>query len=306
LSLCSTLDLYGEIYGELLMNDLPRISVVVATRNRAAYLERMLDRLFEDDYPDKEVIVVDGASTDGTVALLESYGEKITRWISEPDDGEYYAYNKAIAMTSGEIIKLMSDDDVLLPGVLQYAADYFRQHPDVVVLFGYSLIFDHRDGKEFLIQDTKQVAASGAITLRMLLVGTRLFNLSISAFIRADVLAEVGELDTELACGDVEMWARIASRGMKLAIADRHFVHYHITSDSGIERKRWQLAWDHWKVARRYGSTYEQVLVFGSRLLLPALLLPFQEAAHALGWHPLRMRAARRTRQVVTENQTNG
>ena len=281
------------------MKECPKISVILATHNRVQYLDKALTALFENDYPNMEVVVVDGASTDGTVELLESHKGKITRWVSEPDSGEYDAYNKALSMTTGEIIKPMSDDDILLPGIFEYAASYFLQHPDVAVLFGHTLVFDDRSNHGFLIQDTLQVVQSGPISMRRLLCDTKIFNLSVSAFISSRVLNQVGKFDTSLTCGDTEMWVRIASKGLRLAIADRHFVHYHINPVGGIERKRWRLAWDHWLIARRYGSVPEQVFVFSTRLLLPMLLLPLQKIAHALGWHPLRMRAVRKARKAT-------
>jgi glycosyltransferase involved in cell wall biosynthesis len=78
------------------MSQFPKVSVIVATMNRADYLKRMLDKLFEDDYPNKEVIIIDGASQDNTIEVIKSYGNKITKWVSEPDDGEYFALNKGI------------------------------------------------------------------------------------------------------------------------------------------------------------------------------------------------------------------
>jgi glycosyltransferase involved in cell wall biosynthesis len=99
------------------MSNLVKISVAVVTKNRAGSLKRLLDGVLREDYPNLEIVVVDGASTDGTVELLKSYGPAV-RWISEPDNGEYFAWNKAVAMATGEILKPICDDDLLRPGAL--------------------------------------------------------------------------------------------------------------------------------------------------------------------------------------------
>jgi GT2 family glycosyltransferase len=91
----------------------PLISVVVATRNAAATLPRCLDSLREQSFRDFEVIVMDGASTDGTVALLQAAGDVVTAWRSEPDTGTTNAWNKALALAGGEWFCALGADDWL-------------------------------------------------------------------------------------------------------------------------------------------------------------------------------------------------
>src|SRR5260221_187029 len=131
---------------ETTVKQYPKFSVVIPTRNRQVTLKRMLDMLLQDHYPDLEIIIVDGASTDGTVELIKSYGDKISKWISEPDSGEYFAINKGIKLASGELLKIMSDDDVLRQGVFHKVADYFSSHPEVDIVFGQTEVWDEQDG----------------------------------------------------------------------------------------------------------------------------------------------------------------
>ena len=91
----------------------PLISVVIATRNAAADLPRCLDSLRRQTFRGFEVVVMDGASTDGTVGLLEAAGDVVTVWRSETDAGIYNAWNKALALAKGEWFCMLGADDWL-------------------------------------------------------------------------------------------------------------------------------------------------------------------------------------------------
>jgi glycosyltransferase involved in cell wall biosynthesis len=102
---------------------LPRISVVIAVRNGATTVERALQSVLEQTHPRVELVVMDGASTDGTVAILERYGQRITYWRSEPDSGIYDAWNKALDHVTGDwICFLGADDRFTSPDVLEWLA----------------------------------------------------------------------------------------------------------------------------------------------------------------------------------------
>lgn len=84
------------------MSDQPRISIVTVTRNAAPLLEKTIVSVASQSYPGIEYIVVDGASTDGTTAMLKK-NQRVGKWISEPDRGIYDAMNKGARMATGEI-----------------------------------------------------------------------------------------------------------------------------------------------------------------------------------------------------------
>lgn len=90
---------------------MPRISVIIAVRNGAATVRSAIDSVREQTYPHLELLVVDGASTDGTQAILESYGDGIAWWISEPDTGVFNAWNKALDHVTGDWVCFLGADD---------------------------------------------------------------------------------------------------------------------------------------------------------------------------------------------------
>lgn len=228
------------------------ISVIIPTRNRAPQLKRALDALLEDEYPSKEIIVCDGASTDGTLELLKSYGETV-RWISEPDRGEYDARNKGLRMATGGVIKYMSDDDVLLPGTLAYGADYLGRNAEVDILFGQSVWFDERSGRRPVMCDTR-VRTERSIAVRNFIRQSKPLPNSETVFFRRRVVDRLGFFNPAYLGADYEYWIRAAKAGFRLAIADRVMVHYHISQASGIERKRLKLLFGLLRLAREYGT----------------------------------------------------
>jgi glycosyltransferase involved in cell wall biosynthesis len=89
----------------------PLISIIVAVFNGAATLQQCIDSVAQQTYPNKELIVIDGGSSDGTVELLQANHEKLTYWISESDGGIYSAWNKGLARAQGEWICFLGADD---------------------------------------------------------------------------------------------------------------------------------------------------------------------------------------------------
>jgi glycosyltransferase involved in cell wall biosynthesis len=256
------------------------ISIIIPTRNRAPHLKRALDALLEDEYPYKEIIVCDGASTDDTVNLLKSYEEHV-RWVSERDSGEYDARNKGLRMATGDVIKYMSDDDLLLSGTLAYGADYFRSHPDVDILFGQSVWFDARSGHSPVVCDTR-VRTEESIRVRNFIRQSKPLVPSETAFFRRRVVERLGFFNPKYIGADYEYWVRAAKAGCRLAISERVFVHYNISDGSGVERKRVRLLFSLLRLAREHGTPWD-ILYLG--LLAIPFRLCVRGAYHIL--HPL-------------------
>ena len=89
----------------------PLISIIVAVYNGEKTLQRCIDSVFSQTYPHKELIIIDGGSTDGTVDILQTNNDKITYWKSEPDNGIYQAWNKALDHAKSDWICFLGSDD---------------------------------------------------------------------------------------------------------------------------------------------------------------------------------------------------
>ena len=95
------------------MTSKPLISVIVAVYNGAKTLQRCIDSVSNQTYLNKELIIIDGCSTDGTIDILMANNDKIAYWKSEPDNGIYHAWNKALGHASGDWICFLGTDDYL-------------------------------------------------------------------------------------------------------------------------------------------------------------------------------------------------
>lgn len=114
----------------------PTISIVTPSFNQAEFVEETLRSVLDQGYSNLEYIVVDGASSDGSVAIIERYRERLHYFISEKDSGHANALNKGFSLTTGEIMAWINSDDKYLPWTLQTVAEIFSLHPDVQWIMG--------------------------------------------------------------------------------------------------------------------------------------------------------------------------
>lgn len=115
---------------------LPTISLVTPVLNQVAFVEEAIRSILDQRYPHLEHVIVDGSSTDGTLETIERYKDRVTRTISEPDDGQYDALNKGFSKTTGEVMGWLNGDDLLLPGALHTIGAIFARFDEVDWLTG--------------------------------------------------------------------------------------------------------------------------------------------------------------------------
>jgi glycosyltransferase involved in cell wall biosynthesis len=180
---------------------LPRVSIVVPSRDQASYLELALRSLVEQDYPNLELIVMDGGSTDGSVQVVECFADRIAYWQSEPDGGQAAALAEGFRRATGDVLGWLNSDDVLLPGALARVAEEFRNDPHCMWIYGNSHVID-RAGSLLWRRVVPQVSRRDLGQLSVYLPQE-------STFFRRDLYERAGGVDASLDYAmDYDLWLK--------------------------------------------------------------------------------------------------
>lgn len=178
------------------------ISVVTPSYNQGRFIERTIKSVLEQDAPSLEYMVVDGASTDGTVEVLKKHEDRL-RWVSEKDSGQTEAVNKGLKWTSGDIIGWLNSDDVYYPGALSAVISLFEECPQADVVYGEA---DHIDENDQIIE----AYYTGDWNYERL--KEVCFLCQPAVFFRRRILERFGFLDAGLKyCMDYEYWLRLGA-----------------------------------------------------------------------------------------------
>lgn len=128
-----------------LIQPAPTISIVTPTYNYAHFLERTMKSVIYQGYPELEYIVQDGGSSDNTIEIVKKFKHHIKHFESKKDNGQSHAINLGFQQATGEIMAYLNSDDILLPGTLDYIANFFSIHPKVDVVYGHRLTINEDD-----------------------------------------------------------------------------------------------------------------------------------------------------------------
>jgi len=184
-------------------HQLPRVSLVTPSFNAAPYLRAAIDSVVSQDYPEIDYLVMDGGSTDGTVELLEAYGERV-RWVSAPDQGQADAIARGFAQTTGTILGWLNADDVLKPGAVRTAVETFLAHPEASLIYG---------NADFIDETGDMIAPCTVVEPfdRQRLIDYGDYIIQPAAFFSRVAYESVGGLDTSLHWAmDWDLWIRLA------------------------------------------------------------------------------------------------
>ena len=222
----------------------PTVSVVVPAFRAAATIARTLDSLFEQDYQGLRVIVMDGASDDGTVDVIRRYEDRLFYWISEKDKCQADALNKGFEKADSEYYGWLCADDALTPGALKKLAGVLQDNPQVDVVTGGCR-------REFKGGDVVTTEPAEDFYDRLDYMNT---IEQPSTLLRASAHKRAGPLDlTYKYAFDWEFWCRLKRTGARFArITDPVSVYYfsddNLTSSGGTK-----IADEMYRVIKEFG-----------------------------------------------------
>lgn len=227
----------------------PRITVITPNLNQAAYLERTICSVLDQGYENLEYMVVDGGSTDESLSILRSYEPELAWWCSHTNTGPAQAINLALARATGNLVMILSADNLLLPQTLDYVADMMSgpSAPQWVV------------GQGINIGPSDQMLGSLASSTPRSLLSFLQHNsglLPLSATVlRRELIKNHGPFDEQMqrAFG-YEYACRLLCMGIKPTIVHRPFCAHRIHARSQSATHPVRLGMEQIAAARRYGE----------------------------------------------------
>lgn len=229
------------------MNGLPKITVVTPSFNQGAYLETTIRSVLGQRYPNLEYLVLDGGSTDESVAIIRRYERELAFWVSEPDGGQSQAINRGFARATGDILCWLNSDDYHLPDTLWRVARHFTAHGDQPLVVSGSCLFFTEGQAQGRLQapakhDPERLQRCD-------------YFVQPSTFWNAAAWRATGALDRELHFAfDWDWFLRAAQAGCRFVDVPEVLAAYRIhaahKSGSGGERRREEIA----EVLRRYAG----------------------------------------------------
>ncbi len=212
------------------IDNYPKITIITPSYNQGQYIEQTIQSVINQNYSNLEYIIIDGGSTDNTVEIIKKYEEKITYWISEPDQGQSHAINKGIKIATGKIFNWLNSDDYLEKNTLLDIANIYLKNKNAEVICGYTHCFFHESGKtsHTYRMGVKNNTAQTITNVEMNQPGT---------FYDLEKIKQLGGVNETLNyVFDDELWFRFLSKyGQKnIVFTDKIYAHFrlHETSKS--------------------------------------------------------------------------
>ncbi|WP_293297017.1 glycosyltransferase family 2 protein [Pedobacter sp. UBA4863] len=150
------------------MQTQPKISIVIPSFNQGAFIEETIQSVVLQGYPNLELIIIDGGSTDNSVEIIKKYETNIHYWISEKDNGQAHAINKGLKIATGELHSFLNSDDLLLPNVLFKMAKAYQKDKKQIITGNW---FEGNDLKSAICREVTQ-----PLTLENLILNIGLFG----------------------------------------------------------------------------------------------------------------------------------
>jgi|SRR5579863_677065 len=194
------------------MEPQPLVSIVTPCLNASRFIQTTIDSVLGQDYPNLEYLVMDGGSTDGTIEILQRYGDRL-QYFSAPDQGAADAINRGFGRSKGSIVAWINADDEYLPGAISTAVRQFNEHPETDVVYG-EAIWTDENGCEIRRYPTESPYRPGMFAEECGICQP-------AVFMRRKALAAAGFLNIRRKNGfDYDLWVRLARQHRFQAVSE--------------------------------------------------------------------------------------
>jgi glycosyltransferase involved in cell wall biosynthesis len=227
----------------------PKVSIVTPSYNQGEFLEATIRSVLLQGYPDLEYLVIDGGSTDGSLAIIKKYENWLSGWVGEPDRGQSDAINKGFRRASGEVFGWVNSDDVYEPGALQKVSEFMAANAACDLVYGNGWTIDEKGEKTSPCDWIRPFDRSLYLNSN--------FILQPAAFWRRALWEQAGELDPGLHWTmDWDWFIRATARTTPCYLPvdlARWRVRPEIKTYAGGHARRAEIA----QVSRKYGGIWQ-------------------------------------------------
>lgn len=239
-----------------------KISIITVSYNSARTIERTIDSVITQNYPQLEYIIIDGGSTDGTQRIIEKYQMYITKYISEPDNGIYDAMNKGIRYATGDIVAFLNSDDYYVDGALEHVAEQFKSNTETDLICG--RVYHDNGIMEYINNSPLRYKAEN------LLCGVMIYDQP-AMFVKRKIFNENTLFSTDYKiAGDYDWALRLYKAGIKIVLDE--FVYTHFTCEGVSSKQIEKTAKEAYEIANKYIDknkdvfTYSQIEYYKNRI----------------------------------------
>lgn len=226
-----------------------RITIITVCYNRKATIEKAIQSVLAQNYNDIEYIIIDGNSKDGTQEIIESYRDRISQYISEPDKGMYDAINKGFQLATGDVIGLMhSDDEFYDRKAISRIAARFEYDTTIDGVYGDG-IYVSNDKEERLIRDR----IGGVFSLKRVKKGW--LPLHPTVYLKKAVIDKHGlyNLDFKIA-SDTEFLLRyLYKHKINMSYIDAYIVKMRMGGMSTSLKRAFEVLYEDYKIYKFHG-----------------------------------------------------
>lgn len=229
------------------MTTRPPFTIITPSYNQGRYLAETIESVLSQDVPGLEYAIVDGGSTDDSVAVIKRYERHLAWWVSERDAGQADAINKGLARATGRYVAFLNSDDTYLPGALHTMLDAFSRGPHVRWIAGGVIGFGTADAP---VHEWHLPKVPGSLLDCI----TGHFQTAQPGHAwTLDLLRDAGGFDVSMRWYfDIELYARLLSRGERCHAIDRPLASYrfHPSSKTVAETDLREPDWE--RIRERY------------------------------------------------------
>jgi glycosyltransferase involved in cell wall biosynthesis len=253
---------------------MPLVSVRIPAYNHAPYIERCLDSVINDDYPNKELVIIDDGSRDDTYALIRDWAEKNgdrlpIRHFTQPNAGLCNTLNRLIDLCRGEYLVSLASDDVLLPGGIARRVRYLQEHAAEMAVIGDCQVIAeddrplhasameqlfHADKRRYLTKEgiKEQVVGRWAVAGPALMV-------------RKDIYDIIGRYDSHYLVEDWHLYLRMVERDLLGFVPETVSAYRLHANNQSQSNRRIRCLWDQIRIAasrmRHFERHYQWLLL---------------------------------------------